>query len=167
MDEQLLTPSQPPPCQGEEQTLDSIDRALINHLQYGIEVEAAPFADVAQSLGLSEDEVVARVQHLLDEGWLTRFGPMYHAEEMGGALTLAAMSIPPDEFERVAEQVNALPEVAHNYERAHALNMWFVLATEQPEQIAQVIARIEAETGYPVWNMPKQEEFYVGLYFAL
>lgn len=149
------------------ESMDDIDRALINHLQYGIEVEAAPFAAVAQSLGLSEDEVVARVQRLLDQGWLTRFGPMYHAEEMGGALTLAAMSIPAEDFERVAEQVNALPEVAHNYERAHELNMWFVLATEQPEQIAHAIARIEADTGYPVWNMPKEEEFYVGLYFAL
>lgn len=149
------------------ETMDSIDRALINRLQYGIAVEAEPFAAVAQELKITAEEVVVRLQRLRDEGWLTRFGPMYHAEEMGGALTLAAMSIPPEDFERVAAQVNALPEVAHNYERDHELNMWFVLATEQPEQIAEAIGRIEAETGFKVWNMPKQEEFYVGLYFSL
>ena len=43
--------------------------------------------------------------------------------------------------------------------------MWFVLATETPERIDQVIAEIERETGYPVYNMPKREEFFVGLRF--
>jgi len=59
--------------------------------------------------------------------------------------------------------VNAHPEVAHNYAREHKLNMWFVLSVEQPERIKEVIAEIEAETGLPVYDMPKQEEFYVGL----
>ena len=58
---------------------------------------------------------------------------MYHAERLGGALSLAALKVPPQDFERVAEMVNALPEVAHNYDRNHALNMWFVLATETPQ----------------------------------
>jgi len=90
---------------------------------------------------------------------------MYHAERLGGGLTLAAMQIPSHDFERVAAIVNAFPEVAHNYAREHALNMWFVLATETPERIDQVIAAIERDTGYPVHNLPKQEEFFVGLRF--
>ncbi|MEA2094301.1 MAG: Lrp/AsnC family transcriptional regulator, partial [Pseudomonadota bacterium] len=65
------------------------------------------------------------------------------------------------------QQVNAFPEVAHNYARNHALNMWFVVATEQPEQVGAVIAAIEAETDCKVYNMPKQEEFYVGLRLAI
>jgi DNA-binding Lrp family transcriptional regulator len=106
-----------------------------------------------------------RLAALLDSGTLSRFGPMYHAERLGGGLTLAAMQVPPEDFERVAEIVNAFPEVAHNYAREHALNMWFVLATETPERIGQVIAAIERDTGYKVHNMPKQEEFFVGLRF--
>jgi DNA-binding Lrp family transcriptional regulator len=88
---------------------------------------------------------------------------MYHAERLGGALTLCAMPVPPADFERVAAQVNAFPEVAHNYAREHALNMWFVLATETPQRIAQVIAEIERLTDLPVYDMPKIEEFFVGL----
>ena len=91
--------------------------------------------------------------------------PHYHAERLGGGLTLAAMQVSPEDFERVAAIVNAFPEVAHNYAREHALNMWFVLATETPERIDQVIAAIERDTGYKVYNMPKQEEFFVGLRF--
>jgi hypothetical protein len=63
----------------------------------------------------------------------------------------------------VATQVNAFDEVAHNYERDHEFNMWFVLATETAERIDEVLSEIERNTGYPVYNMPKIEEFYIGL----
>jgi hypothetical protein len=59
--------------------------------------------------------------------------------------------------------VNAFPEVAHNYARNHTLNMWFVLATEKPEQVVTVIHEIERRTGLTVFNMPKINEYYVGL----
>jgi hypothetical protein len=58
-------------------------------------------------------------------------------------------------------QVNAHPEVAHNYERAHRLNMWFVLATETPEGIAKAAREIERETGLKVLLFPKEREFFV------
>ena len=56
-----------------------------------------------------------------------------------------------------------MPEVAHNYERSHSLNMWFVLATETPQLQHEAIARIERRTGYPVYNMPKITEYFVEL----
>jgi len=65
----------------------------------------------------------------------------------------------------VTEQINRFPEVAHNYRREHDLNMWFVLATEEEEAIPRVIREIESQTGYPVYNMPKEEEFHVNLRF--
>jgi hypothetical protein len=73
------------------------------------------------------------------------------------------MEIPPEDYERVTGVVNAQPEVAHNYARTHRLNMWFVLATETVAAQHETIARIERETGYPVYNMPKIREYFVGL----
>ncbi len=145
--------------------LDSLDRAIINQMQGDFPICDSPYAEMAERLATSEAELLIRLQRLLDEGILSRFGPMYHAERLGGGLTLAAMAIPESEFERVAEQVNALPEVAHNYARDHELNMWFVLATETPKRIAETITEIEHITGYPVYNMPKQKEFFIGLRF--
>ncbi len=145
--------------------MDAVDRDIINNLQGGFPVCERPYAEAAARLGLSEDELIARLETLLAQGTLTRFGPMYHAERLGGALTLAAMKIPPAEFDRVTEIVNSFPEVAHNYARDHVLNMWFVLATETPAEIQRVIASIEHQTGYVVHNMPKIEEFFVGLRF--
>jgi DNA-binding Lrp family transcriptional regulator len=147
--------------------MDEIDRRLVNRLQDGIPVEPHPYAGIAAELGLPVSELLARVQRLLDDRTLTRFGPMFNAESMGGALSLCAMQVPEADFEQVAEQVNAYPEVAHNYARNHRLNMWFVVATEQPEQAGAVIAAIERNTGCKVYDMPKLEEFYIGLKFAV
>ena len=147
--------------------MDAVDRAIVNQLQGGFPVCERPYAEAATKLGLTEDELMRRLDVLLEKGTLTRFGPMYHAERLGGALTLAAMKIPAADFERVAEIVNHFPEVAHNYVREHEFNMWFVLATETPERIGEVIDEIEKATGYRVYNMPKLEEFYVGLRFEV
>lgn len=143
--------------------MDAVDKRILNVLQGGFPLSERPYADAAGRLGLNEAELIQRLERLLATGVLSRFGPMYHAERLGGALTLAAMKIPPDDFDRVAAIVNAFPEVAHNYARDHAFNMWFVLATETRERIADAIAEIERATGYRVHDFPKLEEFYVGL----
>ena len=143
--------------------MDETDRILVNALQDGLPVCAQPFAPLAEMLDIDEPSVVARIEKLLEDGILTRFGPMYDAERLGGALSLCAMSVAPERFDAVAAQVNAHPEVAHNYEREHALNMWFVLATENAARIGEVAAEIEAETGCKVIQLPKQQEFFVGL----
>lgn len=147
--------------------LDALDRAVVNRLQDGFPICEHPYAVVAEELGMVEQDLLIRLDRLLQERVLTRFGPMYHAERMGGGLTLAAMKIPAQDFERVAAMVNALPEVAHNYAREHELNMWFVLATATPQEQRAAINRIEQETGYPVYNMPKIKEFFVELKFRL
>ena len=143
--------------------MDATDRKIVNALQGGLPICERPYAEAAAGFGLTEDELIARLKRLLADGVLTRFGPMYHAEQLGGALSLAAMKVPAADFERVAAAVNAYPEVAHNYQRNHEFNLWFVLATEKPERIGEVIRAIERDTGSKVYNLPKLEEFYVGL----
>jgi siroheme decarboxylase len=143
--------------------MDAIDRRIIDALHGGFPVCERPFAAVAPGLGLAEDELIARVGCLLDNGTLTRFGPLFDAGRLGGEFVLAAMEVPAEDFERVASMVNALPEVAHNYAREHRLNMWFVLGAETPGRIVDAIGRIERETGLAVLAFPKQREFFVEL----
>lgn len=147
--------------------MDAVDRRIVNGLQGGFPISARPFAEAAAKLELTEDVLIARLGRLLAEGRLSRFGPLYNAERLGGAVTLAAMAVPEAEFDRVAEAVNAHPEVAHNYARDHALNMWFVISTDRPQFIDEVIEAIEEETGLTVYEMPKLEEFTIGLRFEL
>ncbi|GGC61006.1 Lrp/AsnC family transcriptional regulator [Marinobacter halophilus] len=144
-----------------------VERAIINRLQVGLPLTRTPYQDVAEEIGIDQHELLEHLKALLANGTLTRFGPMFHAGEMGGGLTLAAMRIPPQDFERVTGQVNSFHQVAHNYRREHELSMWFVLATETPDGIADTIEQIEALTGYPVYNMPKEQEFHVHLHFKV
>ena len=146
--------------------MDETDRRIINALQGGFPICDRPFRVAAERLGLGEDELIARIEALVAHGTLSRFGPLLNAERMGGAVTLAALSAPAERFDEIAALVNAHPEVAHNYERNHALNMWFVVAAEQPERIAEVLAAIAAETKLEVINMPKLVEFFIGLRLA-
>ena len=145
--------------------MDAIDGRIINALQGGFPISDRPYAEAAEGLGISEAELIRRLRDMLAEGVLTRFGPLFHAERLGGGLTLAAMAVPEDRFDAVAETVNAHPEVAHNYARDHAFNMWFVLATDTPERIDAVIADIESKTDLSVYSMPKIDEFFIGLRF--
>ena len=143
--------------------LDDLDRRIINALQGGFPLCDEPYREVADGLGTTEAELLARLQRLLDARVLTRFGPMFQIERLGGRFVLAALAVPEERFDEVTALVNALPEVAHNYRREHRLNMWFVLATETPAGIAQAIARIEAATGLSVFAFPKLQEFFVDM----
>ena len=144
------------------EALDATDRLLINRLQDGLPLQHAPFVPVAQEAGLAEAEVVDRITRLREIGAITRFGPFLDAEAMGGAFCLCAMAVPADRFDEVMTLVNAHPEVAHNYERQHRLNMWFVLACEKAEGITEAAERIERETGLQVLRFPKLKEFFIG-----
>ncbi len=143
--------------------MDELDKKIINTLQNGFPICDAPYKQVAKELDLSEQVLLTRLTILLDNGTLTRFGPLYNAELMGGALTLAAVKVPQNRFDEFTDIINSFPEVAHNYARSHELNMWFVLATDAPEQITQTIVAIEQKTGLTVYNMPKIKEYFVNL----
>lgn len=147
--------------------LSSDDARLVAHLHGGFPLVDRPFAAVGQALGWSEDRVIEHLRQLLAQGLLTRFGPLYQIERAGGRFVLAAMAVPEPRFAEVTERVNALPEVAHNYRREHRLNMWFVVAAETPEAADAALARIEAETGLPVWAFPKEREYLVELRLPL
>ena len=146
--------------------LGALDRLIIDKMQGDFPICERPYAVVAEQLGVAEDELIQRLERLLAAKVLTRFGPMFQVERMGGAFVLAALAVPEARYDAVAAQVNALPQVAHNYRREHPLNMWFVLATETQPGIAEAIARIEAETALPVYAFPKEREYFVEMKLA-
>lgn len=146
--------------------LDEIDRALVNALQDDLPLTHRPYALVAEKVGISEEELLERVRTMRESGVLTRFGPFFDAVKLGGAFCLCAMEVPQDGFDEVCELVNAHLEVAHNYERSHKLNMWFVLGCETEAGIAEAADRIEKETGLRVFQFPKLQEFFIGFRVA-
>jgi DNA-binding Lrp family transcriptional regulator len=146
--------------------MDELDRRIVNALQGGFPVSPRPFEEAARQLGTDEATLIARLRRLLEQGVLTRFGPLFNAERLGGAFTLCAMAVPRQDFERVAAIVNSFPEVAHNYEREHRYNLWFVVAATDTARLRQAVAAIEARTGYSVLDLPKLDEYFLDLRLA-
>ena len=77
------------------------------------------------------------------------------------------MAVPPDRLGAVAELVNRLPEVNHNYEREHHYNLWFVLTAGSEELLQTALAAIERASGFPVLKLPLLHEYHIDLGFAL
>jgi len=150
-----------------QHALSQTDRELLNILQAGIPVVPRPYAACAEALGLSEEQVVSRIGEMLAGGLLTRFGPMFNVEKMGGEFTLVAAKVPAESFEDISEQVNAFPGVAHNYEREHELNMWFVTATSTKAETDALLRAISEKTGLTLFAMPKEKEFFLELKLKL
>jgi len=161
--------------------LSRTDRAVINAFQGGFPVARRPFEPAAAALRDRGIETTAadladRIARLAREGTLSRFGALVNAEEIGGTASLAALHAPPERFDEVAETVNGLREVAHNYEREHPhLNVWFVVSVaDHPDpgktgddRVAEVLAEIEAATGCETYDLPKRREFRVEAKFLL
>ena len=147
--------------------LDDTDRHILNRLQEGFPICSRPFAQLAPDLSLSESDLIARVHCLRQSGVLTRFGPLFQIEALGGAYCLVAMAVPEKRWDSVVKVVNRHPEVAHNYRRAHALNMWFVLATASTQDLEVCLSTIEAETGLAVLAFPKEREYALSLKLEL
>jgi siroheme decarboxylase len=144
-----------------------LQRAFLNRFQGGFPLSARPYQEAALELGTDEAALILAIREMLGAGLLTRFGPLWDAERLGGRFTLAAMAVPAADFDHVARILEASPEVAHNYRRDHALNMWFVLATPTVAGLNAAIGRIQSATGLLVYDFPKLREYHVGFWLHL
>ncbi|RAU23406.1 AsnC family protein [Paramagnetospirillum kuznetsovii] len=146
--------------------MDKLDQRLLNDFQRDFPLVARPYAALAESLGLTETEVLQRLERLTRNGAVSRVGAVFRPHTVGGS-TLAALAAPPEELERVADLVSAYPEVNHNYQREHRLNLWFVVTAPSAEAVQAVLADISARTGLEVLDLPLLEHFHIDLGFDL
>jgi DNA-binding Lrp family transcriptional regulator len=140
--------------------VSTVEARLLDEFQRDFPLVPRPFASVAERLGVDEATVLDLLRRLTAEGAVSRVGAVV-APHRAGYSTLVAMSVPPEMLEGVADLVSSFPEVNHNYEREHRLNLWFVVATSCPSQIPILLKTIACETGYPVLNLPREEEYFV------
>jgi len=110
--------------------LDDLDRKLLNLMQGSFPLEPRPFAAVASAAEVSEQEVLTRVQRLLDERIIRQVTPIYDTRALGYGSMLVAAKVDPENPWQAAKIVNSHPGVSHNYLRNHDFNMWFTLAVE-------------------------------------
>lgn len=147
--------------------ISTYQRNLILQLQSDFPICEEPFEALADRLDSSSEEIKDAITALKKNGVLTRFGPLFDIEKLGGCFSLCALAVPSECFDSVAEIVNSYDEVAHNYARDHEWNMWFVLATKSPESLQSCFDNIVFRVNCPSMNLPKRREFFVGLHFDI
>ena len=146
--------------------MNAAELALVDRWQRNFPLVPQPFAVVGESAGLDEAAAIAAFTHLRDTQVLSRIGAVVRPNTVG-ASTLAAMRVPTDRIDRVAAIVSAEPLVTHNYEREHAINLWFVVAGPDAASVAGTLTRIEQNTGIPIIRLPLVEAYYLDLGFTL
>jgi len=143
-----------------------LEQHLLNDFQHGLSLSPTPYADLAEQLGVDETTVLENLHQLQAEGVISRVGPVFRPNRLGVS-TLAAMAVPGDELEKVAEIVSSFAEINHNYEREHEYNLWFVVIAADPGALQAVLTEIEVRTGYSVMNLPMLEDYFIDLGFKL
>ena len=110
--------------------IDAVDRRVLNLMQGSFPLEQRPYAAVAAAAELTEVDVMARVQRLLDDRIIRQVTPIYDTRALGYGSMLVAAKVDPEHPWRAAKIINSHPGVSHNYLRNHEFNMWFTLAVE-------------------------------------
>ena len=148
--------------------MDEIDLKLLAAVQEGFPISPRPFRDLGRALGLEEDEVISRLAMLQKEGLVRRIGPILDLRRMGKSGILAALAVPLDRADSVAEVVSLYPEVSHNYLRPNdsGYNLWFTVSGTE-ERIHDILQEIRSKTGLKMLVLPTLKIFKIGVKFDI
>ncbi|MCC6195323.1 MAG: Lrp/AsnC family transcriptional regulator [Burkholderiales bacterium] len=139
---------------------------LLNDWQRGFPLVTAPYARIAEQLDADEAWVRGCIARWLEDGRVSRVGAVFRPGTIGVS-TLAALAVPEGDVARVAAAVSARPEVNHNYEREHRVNLWFVVTATDAPALDAALAAIARETGYTPLSLPLVDDYWIDLGFDL
>ncbi|MGB1262185.1 MAG: Lrp/AsnC family transcriptional regulator [Cognaticolwellia sp.] len=146
--------------------LSQLQQDIINCYQKCFPLVSRPYQVLAQQLNSTEEIVLSEIQALDKAGILSRIGAVFNHKK-AGASTLAALAVPEDKLDEIAEIVNQFEQVNHNYAREHSYNLWFVVTAHDDKSLAQVLASIEQLTGYQVLVLPMEASYHIDLAFNI
>lgn len=146
--------------------MDGLQKRLLASFQRGLPLTPTPYAKMAEQLGADEEGVLAALIALMQDGVISRIGPVFRTNRIGAG-TLAAMQVPAERLDEVASIVSSFDAVNHNYEREHRFNLWFVVVAADEGQVQATLAEIERRAMLPVMSLPMLEEYHIDLGFPL
>lgn len=146
--------------------LTAKQRLLLNQFQQKLPASTTPYTDMAEACGMTEAAVLVQLEQWKEQGVLSRVGGVLNHRKVG-ASTLAALAVPDNCCDEVAQQVSEYQQVNHNYKRTHRYNIWFVVTGRDDAEIDHVLGDIAQRTGYTPLNLPMLQPFHLNLGFAL
>jgi DNA-binding Lrp family transcriptional regulator len=133
--------------------LDAVDRAIIAATAGGLPLVPEPYGAVARTVGISEADLVARLERHLASGAIRRIGAVPNHYALG--LTANGMSvwdIADDAVGQVGRSIGKLDFVTHCYQRPRHLPLWpynlfAMVHGHSRAEVREKVARIAAIVG--------------------
>jgi DNA-binding Lrp family transcriptional regulator len=149
----MLSANQARAVETEPDTVDEVDRRLIVLTQTGLPLTTQPYASLAEQLGISEAEVLQRMQAMLNQGVIRRMGAVPNHYKLGyRANGMSVWDVPDDQLMELGQQVGQLAFVTHCYQRPRHLpdwpyNLFAMVHAHTREEAMAYVAQIEALLG--------------------
>jgi DNA-binding Lrp family transcriptional regulator len=138
--------------------LDKRDKAIIQWLQGDLPLKEAPYREIADSLGITEEEAIERIKTFLERGYLRRIGAvLYHQKAGFKANAMVVWRVSPDQVERVGKIMASFAEVSHCYERSTPpkwpYNLFTMIHGRNKDQCQKVAETISRKTGIKEYRL--------------
>jgi DNA-binding Lrp family transcriptional regulator len=144
--------------------LHELDADLLNAVQWSFPLTATPFADLAERLGRTEDEVLGALRSAKDAGVLRQLSAIFDTRALGYSSALVAAKVDPDRIDAAAAVINQHPGVSHNYKRNHAYNLWYTLAVPPGEDFDAHLDELHRSSGATVTRkLPTLKLYKIGV----
>jgi len=147
--------------------MDTYDKQILDIIQSHFPLVSRPYDEVGRQVGLSGDEVLARVRAMKESGLIRRMGANFNSNTLGWQSTLCAASVPEDKLDLFVAEVNKHDGVTHNYLRENEFNVWFALIAPDMDAVEAILASITEATGIKVLNLPASRLFKIKVDFKM
>jgi len=146
--------------------MDDPDRVLLDRIQTGFPIARRPYDALAEALGHTACEWLARVRRLSEDGIIRAISAVFEPARIGHVTSLATLAVPPERLDAVAGIVSEYPEVTHNYSRDHTYSLWFALVAHGQARLDAVLHDVEARAACgPVYALPTLRRFKIRVDF--
>jgi DNA-binding Lrp family transcriptional regulator len=142
---------------------DENEMRILSAIQEDFPLSKRPFLEIANRLDLEEDQVIQTIDHLRETGLIRKMGAVINPKKIGYVSLLAAVSVPEDHIDSVADIINEYPGVTHNYLREGKPNLWFTLTESDFETLDMNLRKIEEAIGLPLLRMPMTKKYKIGV----
>ncbi len=149
-------------------SLDDTDRQILNKIQSNFPTDKEPFLKIANSLNLTSDVVIKKIQKMKENNIIRRIGGNFSPDKIGYKSTLCAAKVPANDIDAFTKVVNSYPGVTHNYVREHEYNIWFTFIAQSTEIIKESLQEISLKTGIKeIFNLPATHLFKISAKFKV
>jgi DNA-binding Lrp family transcriptional regulator len=138
--------------------IDDLDKEIISLIQGDLPLDLRPFAVLAKKIGISEGELIERVERLKKRGVVRRFGATLRHQEAGfSSNAMVAWLVPQDRLDEVGRVMAGFREVTHCYQRRPQrdwkYNLYTMIHGDNEEECYRIAERMAQKTGIDEYLM--------------